>query len=776
MSDSSTPTPATTYVSTSDTLTSLEPIQAVKRSPRTELGSNGVDGVFQGFKEIVINAVDATVNVISRTGSDTHADGTPLQIRVSVFEDGSYEVSDDGDGIPLMYSEKNDTYGWKMIYLMPDAGGNMNDEERHEYLNSLSSAELSKFSFDAKHPVRNLASGGVHGRGSWSVNATSAWSKVTAHYADGVSASMSFAEGYPDQEELTVGSCEPNRPGTTYRWRPDDYIYPVFSDANIPIEDIKKFLLGVSFRIPVTLTLADGSVIEYPKVTPELYLQTITGDNSLVGSETIVVNGKDNQGNVLVSEIDIAVAPALKVASDSESDSDGDSGDGSEVSKSSSTPVGLYLVNFISVERGILHSKLSEAVTRFFRNVVAKDFNSKGENISFSKNDIDSLFHVVVSVRATTPNYGGGQMKTELPDVPANKYIGAGISKMTSGLLNKKRAEGAKWFKMIVDYAVSSAKSREVYARQYQVVEELYDKSDSKNFNVPKGMFTSEAYTAGRYDESQIIIVEGESAIGNVALERKSLYQSLYALTGKIINAYKQPLEAVMTDKVIFDIITMFGCGVVVPDKLSKDLEKKMGSKAKFSIDKFRFKNGIYLASDADVDGAHINHLVVNFIACYMPALITEGYVFVIKSPLYRLEFKKDGRVEYLEDAKALNKWYADVKASGVEEPYKLLVGDSPTYNKGLGEMDRVDIEKYICNPDSRAVVPLTFDPASKDWLDYVDVMFADDTSTRKREFVSAIVNNDPEMMASFEHAHKEAQELLASMSVDDSELEVVEV
>ena len=290
----------------------------------------------------------------------------------------------------------------------------------------------------------------------------------------------------------------------------------------------------------------------------------------------------------------------------------------------------------------------------------------KEKDTNFTGLDVRNGMTAVVAIKHPAPRFEG-QTKTKLDNPDAGVAVSNIVGDEVTLYFDKHQEE----LKSVIDCAVASAKIRKAE-----------EKAKNNVLKKTKYSFDSNGKLANceskNPEECEVFIVEGDSAGGSAKTARNRATQAILPIRGKILNVEKASIDKVLANAEIQSMILTFGCGF------------SEGYGNDFDISKLRY-NKIILMTDADVDGAHIDTLLLTFFYRFMPELITNGHIYIATPPLYKV-IQKNGKGEYLYDDKAL------------EDYRKKHHGKSFTLQryKGLGEMDPEQLWETTLNPETR--------------------------------------------------------------------------
>lgn len=311
-------------------------------------------------------------------------------------------------------------------------------------------------------------------------------------------------------------------------------------------------------------------------------------------------------------------------------------------------------------------------------NAYARELNVlKEKDANFTGADTRNGMIAVLSVKYPDPVFEG-QTKTKLASAAVAKHV----SKIVNDELVRYFDRNVAVLNKIFECALKSAKIRKAEEK-------------SKSLLLSKSSFSFEGNgklrncISKKPEECEIFIVEGDSAGGSASTGRDRNTQAILPIRGKILNVEKASIDKVLANAEIKTMIQAFGCGF------------SEGYGNDFDISKLRYHK-IILMTDADVDGAHIDTLLLTFFYRFMPELIYSGYVYLAQPPLYKATCKKS--VTYLKDDNALQIY----KAKHKEDSFELQ------RYKGLGEMDAEQLWETTLNPENRSLKQVTIDDAQE--------------------------------------------------------------
>ena len=355
-------------------------------------------------------------------------------------------------------------------------------------------------------------------------------------------------------------------------------------------------------------------------------------------------------------------------------------------------------VNNITTPEGGTHLVgMRSALTKTFNDHARKNKLLKDNEQSLTGEDIREGLTAIVSIKIGEPQFEG-QTKQKLGNSEARGAVESIVSDKLSVFLEQNPAIG----KLIVEKSVMAQRARDA-ARK------------ARDLTRRKGALDSMSLPGKLADCSdkdrakcEIYIVEGDSAGGSAKTARSRATQAILPLRGKILNVEKARLDKILVNNEIKAMITAFGTGI------HED----------FDITKLRYHK-IIIMTDADVDGAHISTLLLTFLYRFMPDLIREGYVYLAKPPLYKIERNKKEWYAYSDDE--LNAILTEI---GRDQNNKIQ------RYKGLGEMDAEQLWETTMDPERRILMRVSMDDAEKVSIDETFSVLMGDKVEPRREFI----------------------------------------
>ena len=492
-------------------------------------------------------------------------------------------------------------------------------------------------------------SGGLHGVGASVVNALSKWLEVEIR-VDGKVYKQRYERGkvmYPLKE---IGTCRKNDTGTKVTFLPDD---DIFEKTYFKAESIKNRLHETAYLNPNLKIIFENKRFSEEE-TAEFHEEE--GIKAFVKK---LNEGKDVVHDVIYFKREsdgIEVEVAFQFVDEFQENIMG-------------------FCNNIYTQEGGTHitgfkTKFTTVINQYARELgILKEKDS-----NFNGSDVRNGMTAVIAVKHPDPRFEG-QTKTKLDNPDAGKVV-ADVAGEEVVLYFDKNIEDLK---NVIGCAEKSAKIRkaEEKAKTNLLVKQKFSTGGNGK------LANCESRKAS---ECEVFIVEGDSAGGSAKMARNRKTQAIMPIRGKILNVEKATMDKVLANAEIKEMINAFGCGF--SEGYGNDLD----------IEKLRY-NKIIIMTDADVDGAHIDTLLLTFFYRFMPDLINEGHVYIAMPPLYKVVPKK-GEGMYLYDDKALEKYR------------KNHTGFTLQRYKGLGEMDADQLWETTLNPETRILKQVEIEDA----------------------------------------------------------------
>jgi DNA gyrase subunit B len=572
--------------------------------------------------------------------------GRCSKISVSLEKDGSVTVVDDGSGIPVKPHPKTKISALTTVLTTLHAGG--------------------KFESGAY-----TVSGGLHGVGISVVNALSTNVKVEVQ-RDGHFWNQEFKLGKPTSK-IKRGKVS-KKTGTSVNFTADPNIFSETQtyEYNIVAERLRQTAF---LNKGLSITLVDNRV---KPATEETYLYK----GGLVDFVGYLNEGFEPLHTKVISFSDDSKDSEIEVALQWKAEDD--------------VTVKSFANNIHTLEGGTHEEGLKTAITKAVNDFAKK--RNLHSDISLTGDDIREGMTGVVSVRVREPQFEG-QTKTKLGNTEMKSKVQVLINEEFPKWLAKNTADG----RAIVERCALAAKARMSAKKARELTKR---KSILETSGLPGKLADCSSTDPS---ESELFIVEGDSAAGPAKQARDSRVQAILPIRGKIINVQKVTENRALQNEEISALIKAIGTGI----------------KAEFNAEESRYDKIVFL-TDADVDGAHIRTLLLTFFFKFMPGLITSGKVWISEPPLYRL--KSSSGIVYLKDDEALNEY----KKENKNKKFDI------SRFKGLGEMNAGELWDTAMNPETRTLIRVTLADAKGAMAkasEMFEVLMGNDVSKRK-EFI----------------------------------------
>ena len=619
-----------------DQIQILEGLEAVRKRPGMYIGSTSARGLHHLVYEIVDNSVDEALA------------GFCKNIQVIINRDNSITVIDDGRGIPVGINHKAGIPAVEVVFTVLHAGG--------------------KFGGGGYK-----VSGGLHGVGASVVNALSEWLEVTI-YSEGSIYRQRYERGQVIYKLKVVGTCDPEKTGTTVSFLPDKKI---FEETIFDYNTLKVRLREMAFLTKgLNIVLRDDR--EETRVVKEFcyeggikeFVEYLNKSKTELYDSMIYCEGMVN---------DVFVEVAMQ-------------------HNDSYTENCYSFVNNINTPEGGTHlTGFKNALTKTFNDYARKNKLIKENDASLNGEDIREGLTAIISIKIADPQFEG-QTKQKLGNSEARGAVDNVVSEQLMIFLEQNPSVA----KLILEKSILAQRARDA-ARKAR---DLTRRKTALDGMAHPGKLAD--CSDKNPENCEIYIVEGDSAGGSAKTARSRATQAILPLRGKILNVEKARLDKIYANAEIKAMITAFGTGI------HED----------FDISKLRYHK-IILMTDADVDGAHISTLLLTFIYRFMPDLIKEGYVYLAQPPLYKLE--KNRKIWYAYSDEELNQILLEV---GRDQSNKIQ------RYKGLGEMDADQLWETTMDPERRILRRVTMDDADSAEIDLTFTTLMGDKVEPRREFI----------------------------------------
>lgn len=615
----------------------LEGLEAVRLRPGMYIGTTSIKGLHHLLWEIVDNSMDEVAN------------GYGKRISITLHADGSVTVEDDGRGIPVDVHPTLKKSGVEVVFTQLHAGGKFNNDN---------------YSY----------SGGLHGVGASVTNALSSWLKVTVNkdkkkyymeFSSFKDESGKWHSGIPVCPLKEIGVS--THSGTKVTFMPDS---SVFETTIFDYSTIAKRLRELAYlNKGVIISLTD----ERQNKTEDFHFEGGVKDFALY-----MIQGKTplyKEPILMENESKILKLEAAVIYTDSYTENSFS-----------------YVNNIPTTEGGMHETGFKTAFTKTMNDIARKNNFLKEKEQNLLGEDFREGITVMLSIKMRNVQFEG-QTKTKLGNPEAKTEVDALVSSELQKFFEKK--ENLKIAEIIINKAKGAAKTREAARKAKEITRQ---KNSIDNYNLVGKLA---ACTTRKNDNTELFIVEGDSAGGSAKQARDRSFQAILPLRGKPLNAEKKRLDQVLANEEVRTIISALETGI------GED----------FDISSLRY-NKVIILSDADQDGFHIRAILLTFFFRYMKSLVTDGHVYIGLPPLYRV-YKKDYSEYVYSDAELPDA----IKRAGKNYQIQRF--------KGLGEMNPEQLWDTTMDPQKRSLLRVTIDDVAEAER-MVTTLMGDDIDARK--------------------------------------------
>lgn len=622
----------------------LEGLEAVRKRPAMYIGDISEKGLHHLVYEIVDNSIDEALA------------GYCDRIDVTINEDNSITVQDNGRGIPVDFHEKEQKSALEVAMTVLHAGGKF---DKNSY----------------------KVSGGLHGVGMSCVNALST-KMITQVYRNGKIYQQEYSIGKPQYDVKEVGQSDIT--GTRQQFWPDASI---FTETEYKFSRLSARLRELAYlNAGITITLTDRRKKEedgsfksetyHSEEGLKEFIRFIESHKEHLIDDVIYLN-TEKQG----VPIEVAIM----------------------YNRDFSENIYSYVNNINTMEGGTHLSGFRRAVTRTLKKYAEDSKMLEKVKVDITGDDFREGLTAIISVKVAEPQFEG-QTKTKLGN---NEVMGA-VDQAVGEVLAYYLEEHPKEAKAIVNKVVLAATAREAAKKARDMV--VKSKASSFGGGLPGKLADCSSKVA---EKCELFLVEGDSAGGTAKQGRNREFQAILPLRGKILNVEKAMYHKALESEEIRNIYTALGVTIGTEE------DPKAAN-----LDKLRYHK-IIIMTDADVDGSHIDTLIMTFFFRYMPQIIQQGYLYIASPPLYLC---KKGNTEQYCWTDAERKQFIDTYGDGSESSIH-----TQRY-KGLGEMNKEQLWETTMNPENRMLKQITIENAAQ--ADYVFSMLMGEDVAPRREFI----------------------------------------
>ncbi len=592
-------------------ITVLKGLEAVRRRPGMYVGGTDARALHHMVYEVVDNSIDEALA------------GACDRIEITIHEDDSVTVADNGRGIPVAPHPVEKISALQLVMTTLHAGGKFDS---------------------ASYKV----SGGLHGVGVSAVNALSRWMEVRVRRDGGVF-QQRYERGIPTGPVVRTGTARGRRTGNVTTFLFDDSI---FVDVTYRFETLALRFREMAFVTKgVSIRFRDERTKPFPRETSYYFEGGITSfvrylnRNRVTLHQPVYVERRIDDTNVEI---------ALQYT------------DGVVTSE-------YAFANTINTVDGGTHlTGFRSAVTRTINDHARRNNLLKEKDPNLTGEDTREGLTAIISIKHPDPQFES-QTKVKLVNAEVKSQVENVVCEALSGFLDSHTREA----KRIVAKCVTSARARQAARKARDLV---IRKSVLESMTLPGKLADCSERNPSN---TELFIVEGDSAGGSAKQGRDRHFQAILPLRGKILNTERARLDRILNNREVRAIISAFGTGIG----------------ESFDLGGLRY-NRIVILCDADVDGSHIRTLLLTFFFRYMQPLIEEGHLYIAQPPLYQIKSGRKVSYAYAEDEK---------------EQLLKRMGEKVRLQryKGLGEMNPDQLWETTMNPANRTLIQVTIEDAA---------------------------------------------------------------
>ena len=650
-----------------DDITVLRGLDGVRRRPAMYIGDQGKKGLHHLIFEVLDNSVDEAMG------------GYADEIKVILYQDNSVQISDNGRGIPIDEHPEFKRPALEVIMEHLHAGGK----------------------FDSKS---YKISGGLHGVGLSVVNALTEWMDVEV-CRDGLCYKQKFSKG-KKVNEPDITEVKTKKSYTKIKFYPDNSIFdfepsePIFNAHTITTRMRELAFLNPHTRFELRDKFKDEIEEFHYEGGLKEFVAYLNKDRQPLHNDIIYISDsyEDEDSSTVMCEI------------------------AAQYNQGYQTNILSYANTINTIEGGTHLTGFKSALTRGFNSYIENFMEKKYKDHVISGTDTREGLSAIISVKLPDPQFES-QTKIKL----GNPEIRQIISQMVTDKLTQYLEENPQTAKRIILKTINAKIAREAAQKARLLIRR---KSALDSARMPGKLADC---SSNKPEEAELFIVEGNSAGGSAKQGRDRNYQAILPLRGKILNVEKARLDKILQNNEIQSIIKALGVGFQEVTELNGsngETEEPDDAEENFDLKKLRYHKVIIMC-DADVDGFHIETLLLTFFFRYMRPLIDEGHLYIACPPLYKVSYKKDQKYVYTDKEK-------DDFIQELKKKHKLKETNSIRTQryKGLGEMNAEELYATTMNRDTRKLKKVTYEDYLENDLMFTKLM-GKEVKARKKFIIS---------------------------------------
>ena len=573
--------------------------------------------------------------------------GCAKNIKVTLFPNHRVKITDDGRGIPIDTHKQTKKSALETVLTTLHAGGKFGG-------------------------TGYKVSGGLHGVGVSVVNALSSYLRAEV-CRDGALWAQEYQRGKPKTKVQKISKCEGS--GTTIIFEPDKDIFSAEKDGKLPDYDKKRILERLRQQAYLTKAIKISFSDERLENKSEHFSYSFYFEGGVASYINHINDGlnpkHDNIFYVQKESDDIIVEISLQYVDDLQARILG------------------FANNIYNPDGGMHITGFQTALTRSLNSYARKNSFLKESEDNLTGEDVREGLTAIVALKLKNPQFEG-QTKAKLGNPEARTVVESVFGESFSGFLEERPQDA----RAILEKVILALKARKAAKAAKDII---LRKGALEGLALPGKLADCQSKNA---EESELFIVEGDSAGGSAKQARDRRYQAILPLRGKILNVERARLDKMLTSNEIKALVIALGAAIA----------------ENFDISKLRYHR-IVIMTDADVDGAHIRTLLLTLFYRYYFPLIQQGYIYIAQPPLYKVQKGKESFYAYSDAEK-------DKIAKGFDAP------NIQRY-KGLGEMNPEQLWETTMDPKNRILLQVTIEDA-KESDKIFDILMGDEVAPRK--------------------------------------------